>query len=59
MIETIQVLGVTGNVRSEVVKQLSGAMIDINIRAALHSQNKVEKLHQIVDKRLVCRSGLY
>jgi len=42
-------------------------MTDINIRAALHSQNKIEKLHQIVDKihqivdkRLkVCRSGLY
>jgi uncharacterized protein YbjT (DUF2867 family) len=27
-------------------------MADINIRAALHSQNKIEKLHQIVDKRL-------
>jgi uncharacterized protein YbjT (DUF2867 family) len=27
-------------------------MADINIRAALHSQNKVEKLQQIVDKRL-------
>jgi hypothetical protein len=26
-------------------------MADINIRAALHSQNKVEKLRQIVDKR--------
>lgn len=59
MIETILVLGATGTVGSEVVKQLSGAMTDINIRAALHWQNKVEKLHQIVDKRLVCRSGLY
>lgn len=52
MVETILVTGATGIVGSEVIKQLSGAMADINVKAALHSQNNVEKLHQIVDKRL-------
>ncbi len=41
MIETILVTGATGTVGSEVVKQLSGVMTDINIKAAVHSQNKV------------------
>lgn len=51
MVETILVTGATGTVGNEVVKQLSGVIADINIKAALHSQNKVEKFNQIDDKR--------
>jgi uncharacterized protein YbjT (DUF2867 family) len=52
MVETILVTGATGTVGSEVVKQLSGAMTDINIKAAVHSQNKAETLKQIDNQRL-------
>ena len=52
MVETILVTGATGTVGNEVVNQLSGVIADINIKAALHSQNKVEKFNQIDDKRL-------
>lgn len=49
MIETILITGATGTVGSEVVKQLSKEdKKDINIRAAIHSQNKVDNLKQVV-----------
>ncbi len=49
MIETILVTGATGTVGSEVVKQLSKEdKKDTNIRAAIHSQNKVDNLEQVV-----------
>jgi uncharacterized protein YbjT (DUF2867 family) len=49
MVETILVTGATGTVGSEVVKQLSQLKENISIRAAIHSQNKVDNLKQIID----------
>ena len=49
MVETILVTGATGTVGSEVVKQLSQRKENISIRAAIHSQNKVDNLKQIID----------
>jgi uncharacterized protein YbjT (DUF2867 family) len=37
MVETVPVTGATGNVGREVIKQLSRATTDINIKAAVHS----------------------
>src|SRR3954451_13166887 len=54
MIETILVTGATGTVGSEVVKQLSKEdKKDINIRAAIHSQNKFDNLKQVVDNERI------
>ena len=50
----ILVTGATGTVGSEVVRQLtsisSSSDYNNNIRAAVHGQNKVDKLEQFVDK---------
>jgi uncharacterized protein YbjT (DUF2867 family) len=49
----ILVTGATGTVGSEVVKQLASISSSSdynNIRAAVHTQNKVDKLEQYVDK---------
>jgi uncharacterized protein YbjT (DUF2867 family) len=48
----ILVTGATGTVGSEVVKQLatiSSSSGDYNIRAAVHGQNKVDKLKEYSD----------
>jgi uncharacterized protein YbjT (DUF2867 family) len=42
MAETILVTGATGTVESEVIKQLSRATTDINIKAAVHSAENVK-----------------
>jgi uncharacterized protein YbjT (DUF2867 family) len=42
--ETILVTGATGTVGSEVVKQLSRATTDVNIKAAVHSIENVKKV---------------
>jgi uncharacterized protein YbjT (DUF2867 family) len=42
MAETILVTGATGIVESEVIKQLSRATTDINIKAAVHSAENVK-----------------
>ena len=62
MIETILVTGATGTVGSEVVNQLSKEDKKvINIRAAFHSQNKVDNLKQVVgnEKNPICWFGLF
>ena len=43
MVETILVLGATGTVGSEVVRQLSGTA-DVNIKAATRSVEKIKNL---------------
>jgi uncharacterized protein YbjT (DUF2867 family) len=43
-LETILVTGATGNVGSEVIKQLSKATTDVNIKAAVHSVENVKKV---------------
>ena len=42
-LETVLVTGSTGNVGSEVVKQLSKGTLDINVRAAVHSAKNAKK----------------
>jgi uncharacterized protein YbjT (DUF2867 family) len=42
--ETILVTGATGTVGSEVIKQVSRATRDINIKAAVHSAENVKKV---------------
>jgi uncharacterized protein YbjT (DUF2867 family) len=42
--ETILVTGATGNVESEVVKQLSRGKTDVNIKAAVHSVENAKKV---------------
>jgi uncharacterized protein YbjT (DUF2867 family) len=44
MVETILITGATGTVGSEVVKQLSSNMTDINIKAAVHSIENAKKV---------------
>lgn len=44
MVEKILVTGATGTVGSEVIKQLSSATIDVNIKAAGHSVENVKKI---------------
>lgn len=44
MIETILVTGATGTVGSQVVRQLAGAAPDVNIKAAGHPVQKVQKV---------------
>jgi uncharacterized protein YbjT (DUF2867 family) len=44
VVETILVTGATGTVGSEVVKQLSSATSDINIKAAVHSVENAKKV---------------
>jgi uncharacterized protein YbjT (DUF2867 family) len=44
MVETILVTGATGTVGSQVVGQLAGAPPDVNIKAAGHSVQKVQKV---------------
>ena len=46
MVETILVTGATGNVGSEVIKQLSSVTRDVNIKAAVHSVEKVKKVQE-------------
>jgi uncharacterized protein YbjT (DUF2867 family) len=59
MIETILVTGATGTVGSEVVNQLSKEdKKGINIRAAFHSQNKVDNLKQVVGNERIQFVGL-
>ena len=41
MVETILITGATGTVGSEVIKQLSRATRDSNIKAAVHSAESV------------------
>jgi uncharacterized protein YbjT (DUF2867 family) len=41
--EAILVTGATGTVGSEVIKQLSSATRDSNIKAAVHSTKRVKK----------------
>ena len=54
MVETILVTGATGTVGSEVVKQLlaSSSSDHNNIRAAVHSQNKADKLRHDNNKEV-------
>jgi uncharacterized protein YbjT (DUF2867 family) len=42
--ETILVTGATGTVGSEVIKQLSRATTDVNIKAAGHSAERVKRV---------------
>jgi uncharacterized protein YbjT (DUF2867 family) len=44
MVETILITGATGTVGSEVINQLSSATADVNIRAAAHSIDNLEKV---------------
>jgi uncharacterized protein YbjT (DUF2867 family) len=44
MVETILVTGASGNVGSEVIKQLSNATRDVDIKAAVHSAENVKKV---------------
>ena len=44
MVETILVTGATGNVGSEVIKQLSSVTRDVNIKAAIHSVENAKKV---------------
>jgi D-arabinose 1-dehydrogenase-like Zn-dependent alcohol dehydrogenase len=44
VVETILVTGATGTVGSEVIKQLSSATSDINIKAAVHSVENAKKV---------------
>src|SRR5829696_8595768 len=44
MVETILVTGATGNVGSEVIKQLSSVTRDVNIKAAIHSVENAKKI---------------
>jgi len=44
--QTILVTGATGTVGSEVVKQLSNSLTDLNIRAAVHSAENANKLEK-------------
>lgn len=46
MADTILVTGATGNIGSEVVRQLSQATSDANIKAAVHSVENAEKVNQ-------------
>ena len=46
MVETILVTGATGNVGSEVVRQLSKTTSDANIKAAVHSVENAKKVQQ-------------
>ncbi len=46
MADTILVTGATGNVGSEVVRQLSQATSDANIKAAVHSVENAKKVQQ-------------
>ena len=43
MADTILVTGATGNVGSEVVRQLSQAISDANIKATVHSVENAKK----------------
>jgi len=43
MVETILVTGATGTVGSEVINQLASATEDVNIRAAAHSIENLQK----------------
>jgi uncharacterized protein YbjT (DUF2867 family) len=44
MVETVPITGATGNVGREVIKQLSRATTDINIKAAVHSVENTKKV---------------
>jgi NADPH-dependent curcumin reductase CurA len=44
MVETILVAGATGTVGSEVIKQLSSATRDSNIKAAIHSAERAKRV---------------
>jgi uncharacterized protein YbjT (DUF2867 family) len=43
-IETVLVTGATGNVGTEIIKQLSKDNSEINVRAAIHSAQNAKKL---------------
>jgi uncharacterized protein YbjT (DUF2867 family) len=43
-LETILVTGATGTVESEVIKQLSSASTDVDIKAAVHSAENVKRV---------------
>jgi uncharacterized protein YbjT (DUF2867 family) len=44
MVEIFPVTGTTGTLGSEVIKQLSNATTDTNIKAAVHSLENVKKI---------------
>jgi uncharacterized protein YbjT (DUF2867 family) len=48
--ETILITGATGNVGREVIKQLSSASTDINIKAAVHSAENAKKVVKEYDR---------
>jgi uncharacterized protein YbjT (DUF2867 family) len=48
--ETIQVTGATGNIGSEVVRQLSSTTPPVNIKAAVHSTQNIKKVKEEGDR---------
>jgi uncharacterized protein YbjT (DUF2867 family) len=50
--ETILVTGATGTAGSEVIKQLSSATTDVNIKAAVHSLKNVKRVRVKEDDKV-------